>query len=101
MTWNTRAEYHRLAGASATPLADKLNALGFSATAPARTIITTPTNLTARFRDRTVSDDALLKSLMDNFYQYGRGQWSWTLSSTGAVGDGGLIKGAVNFCACG
>jgi hypothetical protein len=101
MTWNTRAEYHRLAGASATPLADKLNALGFSATAPARTIITTPTNLTTRFRDRSVSDDALLKSLMDNFYQFGRGHWSWTSNSPGASNNGGLIKGAANFCACG
>jgi hypothetical protein len=101
MPWNTRAEYFRLAGASATPLADKLNELGFSAQAPARTIITTPTNLTPRFRDRAVQDATLLMELMHNFYAYGRGHWSWTGSSTGAAADGGLIKGAVNYCACG
>jgi hypothetical protein len=101
MTWNTRSEYLRLQGASATPLADKLTALGFSPTAPARTIITTPTDLTPRFRDRSVGDPALLTALMDNYYAYGRGHWSWTGSSTGAAGDGGLVKGRVNFCACG
>jgi hypothetical protein len=101
MTWNTRSEYHRLAGASATPLADKLNALGFGPNAPGRTIIRSPTDLTPRFRDRTVGDGALLADLMANFYAYGRGHWSWTGSSTGGVGDGGLVKGNVNFCACG
>lgn len=93
MTWNTRSEYHRLAGASATPLADKLNTLGFGANAPARTIIRSPIDLTPRFRDRTIGDGALLTALMGNYYDYGRGHWSWTASSTGGVADGGLVKG--------
>jgi hypothetical protein len=101
MTWNTRTEYSRLRGASATPLADKLDALGFTPTAPGRTIIRMPTDLTPRFRDPSVGDAALLRDLMNNFYTYGRGHWSWTGSSTGASGDGGLVKGKVNFCACG
>ena len=101
MTWNTRTEYSRLRGASATPLADKLDALGFTPTAPGRTIIRTPTDLTPRFRDPSVGDAALLRDLMNNFYTYGRGHWSWTGSSTGSSGDGGLVKGKVNFCACG
>lgn len=101
MSWNTRSEYLRQTGASATPLVDKLNELGFGATAPARTIIKAPHDLTPRFRDRTVSDATLLTELMDNYYTYGRGNWSWSASSTGGAADGGLVKGAVNFCACG
>jgi hypothetical protein len=101
MTWNTRTEYSRLQGASATPLADKLDALGFSPTAPARTIIRQPTDLTPRFRDPSIGDAAVLTDLMNNYYTYGRGHWAWTGSSTGGAGDGGLVKGKVNFCACG
>jgi hypothetical protein len=101
MAWNTRAEYFRQAAQSATPLADKLQELGFTALAPARTIITTPTNLTPRFRDRGVQDATLLTELMNNFYTYGRSNWSWSGSSTGGAADGGLVKGTVNFCACG
>ena len=101
MTWNTRADYLRQAGGSATPLADKLTALGFSQTAPARTIIKTPNDLTPRFRDGTVGNDALLKELMANYYAYGRAHWSWSASSTGGAADGGLVKGTVNFGACG
>jgi len=101
MTWNTRTEYARLGGASATPLADKLDALGFTPTSPGRTIIKSPTDLTPRFRDPSVGDAALLTDLMNNYYTYGRGHWSWTASSTASAGDGGLVKGKVNFCACG
>jgi hypothetical protein len=101
MTWNTRSEYHRLAGGSATPLADKLTELGFSATAPARTIIKSPTDLTPRFRNRAINDGELLKDLMGNYYAYGRSHWSWSASSSPASADGGLVKGTVNFGACG
>lgn len=101
MTWTTRAEYHRLAGASATPLADRLTELGFSQTAPARTIVRSPTDLTPRFRDHSVSDATLLTELMANFYTYGRSHWAWSASSPGASASGGLVKGLVNYCACG
>jgi hypothetical protein len=101
MTWNTRSEYHRLVGGSQTPLAGKLTELGFTAHAPAREIIRTPTNLEPRFRDQSVPDAQLLTELMHNFWTYGRSHWSWTASSTGAGADGGLVKGNVNFCACG
>jgi hypothetical protein len=101
MTWNTRTEYLRLVGGSQTPLADKLTELGFSPTAPAREIIRTPTNLEPRFRDRTIHASQLLRDLMANYWMYGRSHWSWTASSTGGAADGGLVKGAVNFGACG
>ena len=101
MTWNTRREYLRQPGASATPLADKLNELGFGPVAPARTIITTPTDLTPRFRNQTVNDATLLTELMNNFYTYGRSHWSWSSNSSGGAADAGLAKGTVNFAACG
>ena len=101
MAWNTRAEYFRQGGGGATPLAAKLDELNFGATAPARTIIKQPKDLTPRFRDRTVDDGTLLTELMDNYFQYGRAHWSWTASSTGGAADGGLVKGTVNFAACG
>jgi hypothetical protein len=101
MSWNTRSEYFRQPVASATPLADKLDALNFGATAPARTIIKGPHDLTSRFRDRAVHDATLLTELMHNYYTYGRSHWSWSASSTGAAANGGLVKGEVNFCACG
>ena len=101
MTWTTRREYLARGGGGATPLADKLTALGFAPTAPARTIIKQPNNLETSFRDATVQAPQLLTDLMLNFWTYGRGHWSWTASSTGAVADGGLVKGAANFCACG
>jgi hypothetical protein len=101
MTWNTRTEYLRLVGGSQTPLADKLTQLGFGPTAPAREIIRTPTNLELRFRDRTIHASQLLRDLMANYWTYGRSHWSWTASSTGGAVDGGLVKGAVNFGACG
>ena len=101
MTWVTRSDYHRQPGGSQTPLADKLTELGFSQQAPARQIIHAPTNLEPRFRDRAVQDAQLLRELMHNYWTYGRSHWSWTASSTGAAADGGLVKGSVNFCACG
>jgi hypothetical protein len=101
MPWTTRSEYHRLGAGSQTPLADRLTELGFSPHAPAREIIRTPTNLEPRFRDRTVHDSQLLTDLMHNYWTYGRNHWSWTASSTGGAADGGLVKGSVNFCACG
>jgi hypothetical protein len=101
MTWNTRAEYQRLGGASHTPLADRLTELGFAATAPGREIIRTPNDLETRFRDHTIQNGALLRDLMHNYWTYGRGHWSWSASSTGASANGGLVKGTVNFCACG
>jgi hypothetical protein len=101
MPWTTRRQYFDQGAASATPLADKLDELGFGATAPGRTIIATPNDLTARFRQRAVPDDALLRELMHNYYTYGRAHWSWSASSTNAAADGGLAKGLVNFAACG
>ena len=101
MTWTTRSEYLRLVGGSQTPLAAKLTDLGFAPNAPAREIIRTPNNLEPRFRDSTVHASQLLRELMHNFWTYGRSHWSWTASSTGAAADGGLVKGTVNFCACG
>src|SRR6185437_8960529 len=62
-----------------------------------QTIITQPNNLETAFRDGTVQAPQLLTDLMLNFWTYGRAHWSWTASSTGAVADGGLVKGAANF----
>ena len=100
MAWTTRTEYHRVGG-SQTPLADKLTELGFGAMAPGREIIRTPNNLEPRFRDHTVHSAQLLRELMHNYWTYGRSHWSWTASSTPLVADGGLVKGAVKFGACG
>lgn len=101
MTWNTRKEYHRLGVGNVRPLTDKLDTLMFGPTAPARTIIRLPANLTVDFRDQSVTDGQLLTTLMDNFFDYGRRHWSWTSGSPPGVADGGLVKGNVNFCACG
>ena len=100
MTWN-RQLYLLQPGDSDTPLGDRLTALGFSPHAPARTIIKQPNDLEGLFRYPGTSDTLLLKKMMRNFWEYGRSNWSWTASSKGAALNGGLVKGDVNWGACG
>jgi len=48
----------------------------------------------------TDTPSALLTKLMKAFYDYGRGHWRWTTSSSKTAGDGGLLRGAAAKCAC-
>lgn len=47
------------------------------------------------------ADGAALRKLMKSYYEFGRQHWTWTQSSPGSAGNGGLVKGATSTAACG